>query len=107
MSIIIEKIKNLKPNTRFKCLSEDVFKTYVLYGRTHQTNKNFVRFLLVVKDTISIFIHGDFYITDDDMVTYNILGPSKNIDIFGEMDIIKKMEEANPQIKFSTELFVG
>ena len=45
INLIIKKISNLDVGTRFKCLASDVFKSYILYGKTGMVNKNFIRFI--------------------------------------------------------------
>jgi len=77
LKMIISKIQKLDKGVRFKCLAADIFKTYILYGKTGATNKNLIRFIFFEIDLKCKYIYGHFLINED-RIEFSIDGGYEN-----------------------------
>lgn len=100
--IILSKIKNLDRKTQFKCLASDIFKTYILYGKTGATNKNLIKFIFFDMDLKCKYIFGYFVITDD-RVEFIIDGGHEH-EMANELNFLEKLTSLKGDLKFFSKM---
>ena len=102
LKIIISKIQKLDKGVRFKCLAADIFKTYILYGKTGAANKNLIRFIFFEIDLKCKYIYGHFLINED-RIEFVIDGGYEN-EMNTNLNFLEKLTSLKGDLKFFSKV---